>query len=177
MGGYCLPRSFALPASHQIRPLQQGDLDGLCGVYSLINAIRLVRANNRPLVKGELDALFSFAAYRLAETGDLHERLVRGVPWELLKRLGKKMIGVASAPDLKLELSVIHRSRADRLEIMKRSLLAGAPLIASLYRDEHYSVIVGWSPTRARLFDSSASHWVQLRSLTDALCVRLVAQS
>lgn len=170
-----LPRSFRLPASRRLRPIQQGELDGFCGVYSLINAIRLARANHAPLQWDELDALFSFALYRLAECGDLRERATRGVPWGILKRLGTRMTAVASPPGLTLELSLINRFAVDRVSTMKHSLLNGSPLIASLHRHEHYSVIVGWSPTRALLFDSSASHWVKLTSLNQALCVRIVA--
>jgi hypothetical protein len=50
-------------------------------------------------------------------------------------------------------------------------------LLVSTHHDEHYSLVVGWTPTRAVLFDSSAGHWVPLTSIRNSLCFAIRAQS
>ncbi|KLE32400.1 hypothetical protein [Aurantiacibacter luteus] len=170
-----LPRSFRLSASRQLKPYLQGDLDGLCGVYSLINAIRLVQFATGATRHGEYSALFSFAMHRLAEGGDLRERLSVGVPWVELKRVGRLMVKVAHHSGREPRLFPVKRGSPDRIDILKQHLMAGRPLIASVHRDEHYTVLVGWTPTRALTFDSSAGHWVQLSSVRRALCLAVSA--
>ena len=166
-----LPPTFKLPASRKLRPIQQGELDGLCGIYSLINAIRLVKFESGALRAIESEALFSFAAYRLADTGDLRERICAGVPWGVLKQVGQRMAKVASEESVELRVSPVKRGQADRIALIKRHLLNGSPVIASVHRDQHYTVITGWTPTRAVIFDSSGSHWVPLESIRRALCL------
>lgn len=166
-----LPRSFRLTGADELQPFQQGNLDGLCGIYSLINAIHLVSV--KKLTKRELDELFSFAIHQLAEKGDLCEFICRGVPWKILKDVGFKLVHICTSGSHKLELEVIRRGDPARVDQMRNKIRSGSALIASLYRDEHYSVVVGWTPTRAILFDSSAGHWVPLRTLKCALCVSI----
>lgn len=170
MSGDGLPSSFRLAASRALRPLQQGELDGLCGIYSLINAVRLVRHREVAMSAEELASLFSFAMFRLAEDGDFPNRLSTGVPWPALKRLGRKLMSAGSTKALRLELVVLRRGGDDRLVRMKRALMDGAALITSVAEGEHYSVVVGWTPTRAVLFDSGAGQWVPLASIRKSLC-------
>ena len=175
MAGQSLPRSYRLPASRTIKPYQQGDLNGLCGIYSLINAIRLVQIAAGTVRTGECEALFSFAMHRLAERGDLRERLSTGVPWAELKRVGRRMAKVVYHHGQELSLCPVARGPADRINTIKKHLVAGRPIVASVQTDQHYTVIVGWTPTRALTFDSSAGHWVQLEPIRRALCLAISA--
>lgn len=166
------PRVFRLPSSIRLAPIQQGELDGLCGVYSLINALRLVRWEmGKPLREPDHAALFSFAMHRLAEMGDLREMLSRGVTWMPLKQLGRRMVVVTSTADHGIQIAPIGLARPHRLQLMKEALVSRGALIAPIYGDQHYSVIVGWTAKRAILFDSDGSKWVPLESLMDALCL------
>lgn len=166
-----LPPTFKLPASRGLRPIQQGELDGLCGIYSLINAIRLVKFEAGNLRPNESETLFSFAVHRLADTGDLRERICIGVPWGILKQVGQRMAKVASEESVELRVAPVKRGQADRIALIKHHLLSGSPVIASVHRDQHYTVITGWTPTRAIIFDSSGSHWVPLESIQRTLCL------
>jgi hypothetical protein len=176
MEGAILPSSYRLPASRRITPLQQGELDGLCGVYSVINAIRLLRLDADAITRREVNALYSFAIYRLAESGDLRDRMARGVPWAMLKHVAAKTVSVASTDRTKLELRTLPRGNADRFELVKQAVQAGQVLLVSTHHDEHYSLVVGWTPTRAVLFDSSAGQWVPLASISKSLCFAIRAR-
>ncbi|MEZ5708582.1 MAG: hypothetical protein R3E02_04235 [Blastomonas sp.] len=166
-----------LPASRKLRPIQQGELDGLCGIYSLINAIRLVKFEVGAYRAIESEALFSFAVYRLSDTGDLRERICTGVPWGVLKQVGQRMAKVASEGGVALRVAPVKRGQANRIAIIKRHLLSGTPIIASVHRDHHYTVLAGWTPTRAVIFDSSGSHWVPLESIQRTLCLAVSLRS
>lgn len=166
-----IPPTFKLPAARKLRPIQQGELDGLCGVYSLINAIRLIKFEAGVFKAVESEALFSFAIYRLANTGDLRERICTGVPWGVLKQVGQHMVKVASEERVELRIVPVKRGQANRIAIIKRHLLRGTPIIASVHRDQHYTVLAGWTPTRAVIFDSSGSQWVPIDSIRSALCL------
>ncbi|ANU08694.1 hypothetical protein [Paraurantiacibacter namhicola] len=171
-----LPQSFRLPASKRLLPIQQGELDGLCGIYSLINAIRLLKTEAGTLGRYDSATLFSFAIYRLAERGDLRERLNTGIPWTMLKRIGERVARVASDDRLQMTIAPIHRGSPDRLDVIKRTLLQGRPIIASVHRHEHYTVLAGYSRTRAIIFDSSGGHWVPLSSIRRSLCLAVAAR-
>lgn len=171
MAEQCLPPTFKLPASRKLRPIQQGELDGLCGIYSLINAIRLVKFEAGALRSIESEALFSLAVYRLADTADLRERICTGVPWGVLKQVGQRMAKVASEESVELRVAPVKRGQPDRIALIKRHLLSGSPVIASVHRDQHYTVLTGWTLTRAVIFDSSGSHWVPLESIQRTLCL------
>lgn len=166
-----LPPTFKIPASRKLCPIQQGELDGLCGIYSLINAIRLVKYEAGAFRAVESEALFSFAVYRLADRGDLRERICTGVPWAVLKQVGQHMAKVASNESVELRVFPIKRGQADRIAAIKRHLLCGRPIIASVHRDEHYTVLTGWTPTRAVIFDSSGNSWVPLKTIERTLCL------
>jgi hypothetical protein len=61
-----------------IEPLGQGELDGLCGLYSAINALRLCAASHgRPLDWDQCERLFREGVDYL----DAHGRLLHGAYW------------------------------------------------------------------------------------------------
>ena len=107
----------------------------------------------------------------IADTGDLRERICTGVPWGVLKQVGQRMAKVASEESVELRVAPVKRGQADRIALIKRHLLSGSPVIASVHRDQHYTVLTGWTPTRAVIFDSSGSHWVPLESIQRTLCL------
>ena len=171
MAEHELPQTFRLPASRQLQPLQQGDLDGLCGIYSIINAIRLVKVKDGGSPMYDCDALFSSAIHRLAETGGLRERISIGVPWGVLKRVPARLGKSTITGDCPVDLFPVKRGPADRLNTIKRYLVSGRPIIVSVHRDQHYTVLVGWTRKRAIIFDSSGGHWVPLPTIQRALCM------
>ena len=60
-------------------PFRQGDLDGLCGAYAVVNAVRLAALPHRKLRRTACAALFGDLVDELAEAGrlllaDSHDR-------------------------------------------------------------------------------------------------------
>lgn len=50
-------RIVELSARHHIEPYRQGNLDGLCGVYTAINGLRLALHPHGPLTKADAKRL------------------------------------------------------------------------------------------------------------------------
>ena len=61
------------------RPFRQGDLDGLCGAYAVVNAVRLAALPHRRLRRAACAALFAELVDELAEAGRLRDRVTRGM--------------------------------------------------------------------------------------------------
>ncbi len=61
------------------RPFRQGDLDGLCGAYAVVNAVRLAALPHRRLRRTACAALFGELVDELAEAGRLRDRVTRGM--------------------------------------------------------------------------------------------------
>jgi hypothetical protein len=69
------------------RPLRQGDLDGLCGAYAVVNAVRLAALPYRRLRHAACAALFGELVDELAEAGRLRAFVTGGVGTGTLARL------------------------------------------------------------------------------------------
>ena len=69
------------------RPFEQGDLDGLCGVYSVVNAARLAAHPHRRLSAPECRALFAALLTELADEGRLRGFVAHGLGTRVLARL------------------------------------------------------------------------------------------
>ena len=165
------PPRATLPGVQLINPLNQGDLDGLCGLYCIINAIRLVLAPHRELQDREARLLFR-AGLRFI---DEQSNLLRAVP---------KSVGRKRWPLLAERLSVSAERLSGIPIVLERPLLPNAPPTAEetliaiemmihankapmvFVRGEyrHYTVICGYTPKSLRLFDSFGYHWVRRTS-------------
>lgn len=73
----------------ELRPLQQGDLDYLCGVYAIVNALRLAVGRGRGLDSGAWDQLFRQLVLRLDQNGLMHEAMTWGLGVRRVWRLSK----------------------------------------------------------------------------------------
>ena len=73
----------------RLKPLRQGGLDSLCGVYAIINAARLVLAPEERLTRDDALTLFATLTEELARRGDLHNAVTDGISaqleWQLVK--------------------------------------------------------------------------------------------
>lgn len=72
-----------------IKPLRQGGLDSLCGVYAIVNAVRLALAPEDRLTRDDALALYATLTEELARLGDLHDAVTDGIEagleWPLAK--------------------------------------------------------------------------------------------
>lgn len=164
-----LPPSFRLPAVKFIDPFEQGALDGLCGLYSVVNACRVVRASNDPLTDRDLDALLHRCLNLTIRSPGYVDGFMSGIPWARLKQLGRTAASFVSTRSSRMTFQCLPISAAERTLAQKRQLLSGRVPVIWIDRDDHYSVVVGWTPTRAILFDSAGGHWLPIDLVEKAL--------
>jgi hypothetical protein len=152
---------YNLPAAELLEPLQQGDKTGLCGLYAIINGLRLVLEPMRPLRPHELRTLFTSGVMFLEAEEALAEAMCAGIDTKLWRRLGKHLTAQAG------ELSGLHivqqrpfagTAKLDDSEVLlrlERRLLVGQPVLAEVLGPlNHYTIIAGYSAANLLLFDS-----------------------
>jgi hypothetical protein len=153
-------------------PLAQGALDGLCGLYAAINAIRVVLAPERGMRRGEVKQLFEVGVMHLVERGLLEVAVTDGMEVGAQFRLTKVVAREARRlTGLKLsikrpDLPTGAFTREGLLSVLDTGLHGGAAIIACLgHTHDRYTVIVGRSPTRYYLCDSYGLQWIDRASL------------
>ena len=162
--------AYSLSGAHRIEPLTQGDSDGLCGLYCLINAIRIVLAPHSQLKRAEVRVLFTAGVHFLARQGTLPEAVHSCVgerEWPKLARLL-----VATAQDIVGRPIVLERVKLpksvgshDTIQSIERMITLGkAPCVFLRGKSRHYTVISGYTPLSLKLFDSFGYHRVLRRS-------------
>ena len=162
--------AYSLPGAHFIAPLNQGDSDGLCGLYCLINAIRIVMAPYRELDREEVRALFTAGVGFLARRGTLLEAVHSCVGEREWPKLARHLVAtsqdIVGRPILleraKLSQGVSTHEAIQRIEGMITS--GTAPCVFLRGKTRHYTVISGFTPSSLRLFDSFGYHRVLRRS-------------
>ena len=170
MGRGSHPTACSLPGAYLIQPATQGDYDGLCGLYCIINAIRLVMAPHRELKRNELRALFVAGVRFLQRRGSLPNAVhscVRERDWpKLATRI------VSKAQRLTLRPIVLERPGLsddepidETLRLIERMIISGkAPCVFLRGKSRHYSVVSGYTAISLRLFDSYGYRRVLRRS-------------
>lgn len=163
------PASCSLPGAQMIEPANQGDYDGLCGLYCIINAIRLVMAPHRELMREEVRALFTAGVRYLERKRILSEALHSCISERAWPKLAAKM--VTTAQPMADRQILLERPRSsmdapaqDTLRQIERMIASGkAPCVFLRGKYRHYSVVSGYTPLSLKLFDSFGHRWV-LRS-------------
>ncbi|RSV12328.1 hypothetical protein CA235_17320 [Sphingomonas sp. ABOLF] len=154
------------------KPYRQGDLDGLCGIYAVVNALLLLTAKAAPWTRTYSRSLFRRGVAMINAKGDLDAVILDGMAperwFKLVEALAEQV-----ASDLRLDIHV------DRLETGSASIrfpLVQEAIEAALARDalvlvlldgvhQHYTVIASHTPQQFLLYDS-----LGLRRLTKQLC-------
>lgn len=163
---------YTLPAVDALEPLQQGSLDSLCGLYSIINGIRLVLHPDRVLSDEEQSQLFRSGLGFYRQDRNLAKLLNWGMSEKAWFELSAKMLafttwftGITLRQTLLLD-GMAPRQRMKTFQAIRRELRRDSPILVALRgQHNHYSVIVGYRPTRFILFDSTALRWVRIHSL------------
>jgi hypothetical protein len=168
-------RARGRSAKRARKPLRQGDLDGLCGVYAVINAVRCVQPKFSKAIAERL-----FKVLMLALAADDQAKLGkpgRAVYCGINRTVLAKLLGTASR-----HLAVKHNIRFDverlpgrphhqtgspwtieQLTVRLRAHLCqgGVAIIALRGRFAHWSVIVAVTPKQFRLRDSDGLHTIR----------------
>lgn len=164
------PGAFSLAGANLIEPVTQGDLDGLCGLYCLINAIRVVMAPHRELKREEVRAMFTAGVRFLDRQGTLPETVHSCIGERDWPKLARRL--VATAQNIVDRPILLERARlskgvetAETIQSLEQMIASGkAPCIFLRGKSQHYTVISGYTPSSLKLFDSFGYHRVLRRS-------------
>lgn len=154
-------------------PLVQGELDGLCGLYSIINSLiwglyslqiarHRPRQQSSPLGQRETEALFLLLITRLTRKHGTRS-VVSGIhSLELARLLRHSATWLSAKRDLQLTfMRPFYRRRRATIGQVCQVLsnhLAGAGTAAIIgleWPSRHWTVVIGVTPTRLNLLDSS----------------------
>jgi len=152
-----------------IRPLQQGDLDNLCGVYAIINALRLASS---PTIMGKSveQDLLSRGIRVLLEREILGSALRYGLGRKRFLRLSRTIVKKAfQLTGLKFRMTTFAGEDAAAEDFLRQELAAGRPVCLRISGAiDHYTVASGITQTRLNLFDSDRLSWVKRSSFCRA---------
>ena len=141
------------------KPLEQGDLDGLCGVYAVVNATRLAAHPHRRLRAADGYDLFAALLAELADAGRLRGFVAAGLGPRVLARLLRRADRwLRERHGLGLEVSRPFAKRdqpepAACLRVLAEHL-ARPGTAAIVGSDEHWTVVRAVTPKRLLLADS-----------------------
>ena len=167
------PRSRLARAAEAIQPLRQGQLDALCGLYSIINGLQLVLHSSQPLRPSQRRRLYRHGLKWLANNEELlsavsvgmEELTWRRLAGELLREV-ERVTGHAVTRSYPLRGKAPLTSDAIAAEL-KSSLRKGRPvLLGLLVTYDHYTVAYGFDAKRLLLFDSIGRRWIKFASLS-----------
>lgn len=160
-------------AFHKPQPLKQGNLDGLCGVYAIINAIRLAL--------GEAERLF-----RRPDWEELFYSLLCSLDDDQ-RTLGAVASGIGTKPFAKLIRAAVDHMRDEHeiavtiarlfppgskpksreaIRAIKHATANGTPVIACFSgKLNHWSVVNKVGASNMSLFDSSTHRRIRLANV------------
>ncbi len=160
-----------LAGATELKPLQQGKLSALCGLYSILNCIQLALYPRR-LSRPELKRIYLHAIAHLSRRRQLIRVLGIGMEYERWIELQNELIAyvndayrMALNPTMTLTgTAAFNRQRA--IDRIKRNLCRSSHVLAVFGGLlNHYSVICGYTEQRLVLFDSSGLRWIQADNL------------
>ncbi len=148
-------------------PFQQGEFDGLCAVYSTINAIRLALAPKKQLTYQQCQTLFFEAIQLMESKNKLGDTLASGtnfIFWFALQRQLCRVTTELTGAIIKIERP-FKSSKGVSLNQLRKQVLyyqnqgqISLAALAGYYK--HYTVIQRATASRIFLFDSYGYHWV-----------------
>lgn len=149
-----------------IDPLTQGELDGLCGLYAIINAIRLAYAPSLTIELREARHLFTQGIGFLGDQGWLGPSVKNGMRRKRQTNLAV-MLADCAFRDLGRPISIrpLSVSLAKQADVIWNEIETGHPVCALFGGAlDHYTVLSGVSDTRYQFFDSTGLSWVRRSS-------------
>ena len=146
-----------------IPPLRQGRLDSLCGMYAVINSIRLIRAVKKPLRWCDEKHLFHAGIRFLNRNLDLSDVLIEGMPGSAQVRLAIHLNAQANERmNTNFKFQRLRVKASTFAKTIEGEVDAGKP-VNVLFSGalDHFSIIAGYSKSRFLLFDSAGHKWVR----------------
>lgn len=158
------------PSATLIEPYQQGRLDSLCGLYALINAMRLIYADTAPLTGQSSKRLFAegmdFLTAKMCSRDAPQWGMTAGRQRKLAKALFKCEV-LVKRPKLRHGPPAPPMASPDQLQSAIETVIADGGVLLACFqgRISHHSVIIGQTATRVLLFDSDGMRFVQKASI------------
>jgi hypothetical protein len=153
-----------------VRPYRQGDLDHLCGVYCVVNAVRLAAAPYRRLGHVNSAALFTVLARKLDKRRWLQDVVTAGMGTRLVARL-LRWAGrwLRDKHELVLEVQKPFRKRDEPGHCLKvlATHLAEPGTAAIVGTADHWTVVQAVGSKRLVLFDSNGRVYFRLAFTSD----------
>lgn len=154
------------------KPFRQGDLDGLCGVYSIVNSVRLLCPE---VDQDAAEWLFSELMHALPGLGSEPREIVTGGIGrrqlsQLLRRAVRCMID-----EYEIHLTVSRLPKELRQSIDLHELWAwlggristtGVAILGLGGRHDHWTVAMGVTAQQIKLFDSGEESVLRRRNCT-----------
>ena len=168
-----VPPQARLSGYGQLKPLAQGDLSKLCGLYSVLNAIQLA-CWRVPLSYEQLSELHCDGIRYLTKRRLLARVMAMGMDEDVWQQLGDHLaqranellrtslilVPIASQPMGKFP------SSSAALKALRRAIACDRPVLCGIGGVlDHYTVVAGISATRVSLFDSSGFKWIEQRNI------------
>lgn len=149
-----------------IEPYQQGELDALCSIYSIINAIHWVCHDQTPLSTKLTNDMFKNAIRHLNRKGRLERTAWNGLGDKAWFNLIQDMIKfIEQRSGIRLSITKLS-VRANDLSALKQCLQRNEAVLVHIRgAHNHYTVIVGDSAKRWYLFDSDDMSYILHKSL------------
>ena len=154
-----------MPSSRNLKPLRQGHLDGFCGLYAVINALRLMGTGWYRMSHAECQALLLMMLGELNRKGGLHGIAIDGLTPKQLRSMLR--IAAKWLQERKLCRLEFHRpwnaksqvpgSMSTALDIIEGHIghAHGAAIIGIAGGYDHWSILECIADNKLRLFDSS----------------------
>lgn len=162
----------SISGAKHLKPLEQGDLDSLCGLYAIINAVRVATYPVREFNRMELGRLFNRGIAALSSLRQLKMVLTVGMDddvWILACKAITDEASVLFPGTFSCRRPIVAAGgwkAQDVIRHLKRSVDAACPAIVVLGgRLEHWTVVAGYSATRFNLFDSIGYNWILKTSI------------
>jgi hypothetical protein len=167
--------SRLLDGAKLLQPFQQGELDYFCGLYAIINGLRLSLATVRPLSAVECLQLFKQGLAYLNERGRLPLCRRSGLAVTLWHQLAAELAREASimtAAQIRTSFPFSKRRRVtlgNVFTLTEAMIDEHSPVLLLLEAtNRHFTVISGYTRTRLWLFDSSGQSWINRSSCDTA---------
>jgi hypothetical protein len=137
----------------------------LCGLYAIINGIRLAAPTEPPLAKKQCRRLLKQGLRHLEGRG-YDSTPYYGMDSDVWVELAKHLLKYAAekgVAQLRRKGAIIRfgPDTAANIQQVEHSIANGTPVAIGLQRTlDHYSVVVGFNDERWMLFDSKDCRWV-----------------
>lgn len=158
-----------IAASRRLEPFRQGSLDGLCGLVSTINGIRLVLADCAPLSKSRAKDLFAEGIKFLHRKSGLHAAVLSGMGKQRRLALARYLAKQVSTTNYQVIVEQPDHSAwteiADVFRYIEGSLAQQMPILVMLTGGlEHFTTIAASSHKLLHLADSNGQRFIRKSS-------------